>query len=192
MCQGEWEVGWIGGDRDGICMRGEDAAGLELWMGAGAHSSGLALSARGVSLSLEQAALGFCQLEQVPEISHASQTQCLHCVIPAFLRGKLLLAFPFLPWASPSALKHTWPVISMAIASGQANPLQSGSSKTVKTLGRGCWGEIPFPRVVGSIMSIPAGQVRALVTEQVISQTSASEQPVGSFPDSSVSHRSRD
>lgn len=158
-------------------------------MGAGAHSSGLALSARGVSLSLEQAALGFCQLEQVPEISHASPALSALC---HFLRGKLLLAFPFLPWASPSALKHTWPVISMAIASGQANPLQSGSSKTVKTLGRGCWGGISFPRVVGSIMSIPAGQVRALVTEQVISQTSASEQPVGSFPDSSVSHRSRD
>lgn len=47
------------GDMDGICVQGEDAAGLELWMGAGAHSSGLALSAWGVSLSLEQAALGF-------------------------------------------------------------------------------------------------------------------------------------
>lgn len=36
---------------DGICVRGDDALGLELWMGAGAHSSVLALSARGLSLS---------------------------------------------------------------------------------------------------------------------------------------------
>lgn len=96
MCQGEWEVGWIGGDRDGICMRGEDAAGLELWMGAGAHSSGLALSARGVSLSLEQAALGFCQLEQVPEISHASPALSALCH-PSFPARETAPCFPFPP-----------------------------------------------------------------------------------------------